>query len=929
MSKAIDNLIICSPYHEPARHWDYDRQNEIHIIKEHRRPAGFFVATDTKHMADDPGKFVPIELVNDIRGRVARWREAGYHGATPQTKDLLRHWRDEGFNKERRFYFCQLEAMETLIWLSEARGQDRDDVVIPGDGGMFPRLCSKMGTGTGKTIVMAMLMAWQIVNKVSKPEDNRFSSHIFIVAPGLTVRNRLSVLLPSNKGNYFDAYHIVPSKHRKKLSRGVIAIRNWHALNYDTNEKLRKRRGVDKRGAKSDEAFTRDVLGDTPKSQSVLVINDEAHHAWRMSTKHGSGSLADDANIATIWVNGLDKIHRARNILTCYDFTATPFVPSGKKNASENLFEWVVSDFGLNDAIESGLVKTPRIVVSDGGKLDPKTLKPRLFHIYNNEDVKRNLSSKASPDQELPQLVHSAYISLGMDWLATKKKWRKSGVKVPPVMITVANSTETAARIEYAFHSKAILPTELCEESQFLRIDSRKLEMAEYVAGTNGQNGTTKRRKDSEAAEFLRKQINTVGKIGEPGEQIQNVVSVEMLSEGWDAKTVTHIMGLRKFGSQLLCEQVVGRGLRRSSHKLDKETGMYKPEYVNVYGIPFTFLPHEDGGTTPAPMPQTSIDIMVLSEKIHHQLTWPNVLRIETVFRDKLSINMDKLPNLVLDQAETPTDIELAPVIAEKAKKDGKFSIDLIDLSNELSKDLRLQTLIFRCAEKKFKSMKPRGWKSCDVYLMSGLVNMAERFINSGKIVFKPADIDENDARIRVLIGLNTSKVFEHFSNAINLENIAESHLILDVDRPVISTSDVIGWSTTNPHIHKAKKSHLSHADCDLSWEMAVADTLDRSKFVHSWIKNGRQVGFAIPYTHAGATPNYYPDFLLRLMSGNMLVIEVKGEEKDIDKSKYSAMNQWIDAVNKEGKHGNWSFVVVYDPSDVHDVLFKYSDDNS
>ena len=589
----IDQLIVNSPYEEPAEHWQYDPVTHSFDRAEGRRPAGYVVASPDSRAFDDPGMFVEIPLVNQIRPRVRAWREAGYPGVTGMTKRLLAHWAGPEEFENRHFFFCQMEAAETLIWLAEAPPAERVGVDVPSDGGAFKRLCAKMATGSGKTVVMAMVMAWHILNKVAAPQDRRFARHIMVVAPGLTVRNRLAVLDPSHPENYYDAFRIVPPALLDKLRQGRVVIRNWHVLNWEGEEKIAGKRGVDKRGAKRDEAYVRDVLGDMARVRNLLVINDEAHHAWRVPAGPKVRGVAKaDIDEATKWVGGLDRIHRARGILGCYDFSATPFAPSGRQSSQEALFGWVVSDFGLNDAIESGLVKTPRVVIRDDARPDAKTYRSRLYHIYNDSEVKDNLSRPAKPEEPLPDLVMNGYYLLGYDWRETANDWHKKGFRTSPVMITVAIRTETAARIKYAFDHGRVHIDELCDPERTLHIDSKVLEAAEAAPepvpgiGASNNNGHAAKLTQKQRGELLRRQVDSVGQPGKEGEQIQNVISVGMLSEGWDAKTVTHIMGLRAFTSQLLCEQVVGRGLRRTSYDMAPGDKLLKPEYVNIFGVP-------------------------------------------------------------------------------------------------------------------------------------------------------------------------------------------------------------------------------------------------------------------------------------------------------------------------------------------------------
>ena len=225
------------------------------------------IASENSKSFDDPGVFVEIPLVNQIRPRVKAWREAGYPGVTGITKRLLEQWTNPEDFETRRFFFCQLEAIETLIWLAEAPAAEKVGIEMPSDGGDFERLCAKMATGSGKTIVMAMVIAWHILNKVTYPQDPRFSKNVLVVAPGLTVKNRLAVLEPSHPANYYEAFRIVPEALMEKLRQGKVLVRNWHALNWESEEKIAKKRSVDKRGAKSDEAYVREVLGDMASAQ--------------------------------------------------------------------------------------------------------------------------------------------------------------------------------------------------------------------------------------------------------------------------------------------------------------------------------------------------------------------------------------------------------------------------------------------------------------------------------------------------------------------------------------------------------------------------------------------------------------------------------------------------------------------------------------
>ncbi len=934
MAKNIDKLIINSPHEEPKQHWSYDRENRDFSIKDGRRPAGYVMATPNSKAFDDPGIFVEIEIVNKIRPRIKAWKDKGYPGVTGITKRLLEHWQDPEERKDRRFFFCQLEAIETLIWLLEAPAADKVGIDIEGDGGEIERWCSKMATGSGKTIIMAMIIAWNFLNKVTNPTDARFSKYALVVAPGLTVKSRLQVLQPTNKENYYEEFNIVPASLMDKLRQGKIIIHNWHALAWDTQDKIDAKvekgylRSVDKRQRMeiSGEAYIKQVLGEMSNARNIIVLNDEAHHAWRVNPDavgkyQRTGSDKDSAEEATIWVGGLDRINKHRGILKCFDLSATPFSPSGKKASDEALFSWIVSDFGLNDAIESGLVKTPRVVVRDNSART-KELKSKLYHIYMDDEVKDNINGKALESEPLPDLIINAFYLLGEDWLETKKDWEKIGHNVPPVMITVANRTETSSRIKYAFDHNQILIPELCNPDKTLQIDSRILEKAE--AETETIDLTTKSEDDStdgkpklskkEQAELLRLTVDTVGKEGQPGEQIQNVISVGMLSEGWDAKTVTHIMGLRAFSSQLLCEQVIGRGLRRVSYDVG-EDGLFVAEYVNIFGVPFTFLPHEGGDGPPPPPPPPKTKIEPVPEKVEHEISWPNILRIDHVYKPKLSIDWETVKTLEIDPYESITEAELGAIIAGKANSKVKSEIGL----EKIAEDTRVQTIVFRIASTIYNSEKRPDWKGSKEVFLAQVVRIVDEFINSDKIAIKNDLFHQDDTKRNILIILNMNKIIQHIWSEIRAENAEKLSPIFDKERPIRSTGDVRTWYTSKP-CEWTDKSHISHSVYDSGWEASESYFMDKSDLVKSFVKNDH-LGFFILYNHKGVIRRYFPDFIIRLANGEYMILETKGVDSQQNKTKREFLNEWINAVNSHGGFGKWHWDVSFHPSDMKKLL--------
>ncbi len=935
----IDRLIINSPYAEPLRHWRYERESRLFDLIDGRRPAGYVVASGESKAFDDPGIFVEIPLVNRIRPRVAAWREAGYPGVSSVTKRLLDHWRDPEMFEARRFFFCQLEAVETLIWLVEGPASERVGIDVPGDGGAFLRQCCKMATGSGKTIVMAMAIAWHILNKVAYPQDSRFTKHVLVVAPGLTVKSRLAVLEPAAIGNYYEEFDIVPSALLEKLRQGKVLIRNWHALAWDSEEQIKKRRSVDKRGVKSDEAYTREVLGEMAAARNLLVINDEAHHAWRVNWEaegkyFRSRDMKDSAEEATVWIGGLDRLHRSRGILTCYDFSATPFTPSGKKSSEEALFDWIVSDFGLNDAIESGLVKTPRVVVRDDAVPDAKTYKSRLYHIYNDPEVKDDLNRKAEPEEPMPDLVLNAYYLLGYDWREAFKSWRSAGQPTPPVMITVCNRTETAARVKHAFDTRRIHIDELCDSDRILHIDSKVLQEAEEreepVTAAEPTEADSDKSEDNdvpverkltkaEQAELLRRTVDTVGKVGQPGAGIQKVISVGMLSEGWDAKTVTHIMGLRAFSSQLLCEQVVGRGLRRTSYEINQETGLFEPEYVNIFGVPFTFLPHEGGQDGPPPPPEPKTAIEPDPAKREFEICWPNVVRVERCLVPTLTLDWSKAKRLELDAGRTAQVAELAPVLEGKTDVTKVSRIEL----ERLAREFRTQRIIFETARDVFDQMKT-SWRGSREVLLAQLVRIVEQFIHSDKIKISPPLFYQDEMRRRLILTLNMTRIVQHIWEAVRQDNTERLMPVFDSDHPIRSTDEMRTWYTGKP-CERTRKSHINACVYDSTWEASDAFALDSSDAVAAWVKNDH-LGFEVLYVYRGVVRKYRPDFLVRLRNGDFLVLETKGQDTEQDKVKRRYLEEWTQAVNTYGGFGKWQSAVTTEPGEIRDILMSQNE---
>lgn len=621
MVDIIENPVINSPYHEPGQHFVFADEGITSEVAQGRRPSSYFIPIPPPKKRTPqtalPGTWVgervrENEFTNNVRQRVTAWREAGYTGLTSVTRDLLEYWRDP--DRERRLFFCQIEALETAAYLLEVApktGQawienDLRKFNEEYNPGLY-RAAFKMATGTGKTVVMAMLIAWHSLNKLANSHDDRFGDAFIVVAPGITIRDRLRVLLPNDPGNYYEALDVVPPDLLPEMQQAKVLIMNYHA--FIRREKLEAA------------ALTKKVLagpdGDTDKfretpyemvrrvlrplggKRKVIVLNDEAHHCYRPRPESEEGKLEADERLeakrntetARVWISGLESIKRKVGIRTVYDLSATPFFLRGSGYPEGTLFPWVVSDFSLIDAIESGIVKVPRVPVADDQVTgDMPTYRDLWVRIRDDLPRKGRATEEVGGDPRLPKELEGALRSLYSNYEKAYRKWEAAGVGTPPVFIVVCSNTNVSKLVfdwiggwekTLASAGKVVVPGALSvfsnEENgrwkprpNTLLIDSAQLESGQ------GMSEEFKRIASTEIDEFkgeyrrrfpgadpeeltdehlLREVMNTVGKPGRLGEHLKCVVSVSMLTEGWDANTVTHILGVRAFGTQLLCEQ--------------------------------------------------------------------------------------------------------------------------------------------------------------------------------------------------------------------------------------------------------------------------------------------------------------------------------------------------------------------------------------
>jgi type III restriction enzyme len=881
------NPIINDPYEEPTQHWEFGG-GEPRIV-EGRRLSGYLPAIKKGGQLQITDQVIFMERVNQLRDRVRTWREDAYPGATAVTRELFERWFDP--DQELRPFFAQREAIETLAFLTEASADRRQGIDIPRVE-PYDRWGVKLATGGGKTLVMAMTVVWSGLNKVANRQDARFTDVFLVVCPNLTVKERLSGpdgLLPAHPASAYRAFDLVPPGFSGSFGQLKVMVTNWHAL----AEQQDPKRSVQRLGHEGDVAYCRRVLRDLGDKRRIMVLNDEAHHAWRPPAELTvTADERKEAEQATVWIMGLERIAKEREILRAIDFSATPMYPGAVREKAWQPFEWIVSDFALVDAIESGLVKIPRIPTDDNaGRAVPK---------YRNlwEHVKARLPKRGEdPDAEHHPLTD--YLSeidgplkqLAGEWHETFETWTNVLRPIPPVMTVVCNDTKMAELLEThiaKFGEAGPWLQNRDGETYTVRIDSNLLEKAEIREESESA---------ADAAERMRRIVATVGREGEPGEQVRCLISVSMLSEGWDARNVTQILGLRAFQSQLLCEQVVGRGLRRSDY-----SDLSRPEFVDVYGIPFQLLPFAKAGAgTPIAPPETTV-VRALPERSELRVEFPRVVQIISNVGDTLEIDLDSIEPLRVSAEFDPTSTY---VEFETGAVGAGLGGEIQDRSHAYER-FRPQQLVFRLAALVVAPYE-RPW------LFPQAVQLVNNVIER-KVVYDDGVDKRELCNLRYLNLLR-----ERIELAIRSGEEGGGLVpVLDQYEPIGST-DGVAFSTAKP-CEPTKKSHLSHVVCDSELERGIARELETHTEVEAYAKNDR-LFLEIPYRYLGKTHRYRPDFIVRLASGNMLLIEGKGKPDEKDDAKTTAARRWVEAVNSWGKLGHWNHRICAKRTEVGAVI--------
>jgi type III restriction enzyme len=978
----IENPVLNSPYVEPTRHFRFSDNGITDEIVKGRRPSSYFIPIPRPKMK---GKQLTLEtqwtedrlkenaMINRLRDHVGVWRAKGRPGVTATTRRLLDYWADP--ERERPLFFCQVEALETAIYISEVAdrqgmGSARAEITEANEStnpDLF-RIAFKMATGTGKTVVMGMLIAWQALNKLANPHDPRFSDAFLIVTPGITIKDRLRVLYPNDADNYYRERDLVPSDLVSRLGEAKIAITNYHAfLPHETIAAGKLTKTVLGNGATGTFAETpaqvvRRVCRSFGRKRNLVVINDEAHHCYRRRDSANGEKLSGDEKreaaqreeAARVWLSGLEAIQRERGIRTVYDLSATPFFLKGSGWPEGTLFPWTVSDFSLIDAIESGLVKVPRVPVADNAMTtDEPTYRNIWPHIRDALPKKGRATDAVTGEPKLPVELEGALRSLYQNYELSYDLWEadpngKGAGSPPPVFIVVCNNTNVS-KLVYDFiagwektidgyvrvqrgaldhfrnddgnggwlkrPNTILIDSAQLESGGALSDEFRKVaahEIAEFKAALRARSPGA----DVDAVtdeDLLREVMNTVGKPGRLGGQVKCVVSVSMLTEGWDAQTVTHVLGVRAFGTQLLCEQVVGRALRRRNYAVN-ESGFFDPEYAEVYGVPFSFIPCS-GSTAAPPEKKPLTRVRALEERIGCEITFPRLVgyRYE-VPADRLRATFTEASKMALSTADLPTETEIEGIVGEKALH------TLDDL-----RAVRMKTVIFELAKTVLTGYLRDPEGADRPWLFPQVLGITQRWLA------ECVHCKDNTFPQLLLLAAKRLDAAERIYQAI-VEADREHAVLRPVPRPydTIGSTRYVDFDTTRPvWPTRAEKCHVSHVVADTkSWEQKMARVLEEMDEVVRYVKN-HGLGFSIPYTHEGEAHQYIPDFIAIVDDGREdvlnLIVEVSGEAKKEKAAKVAtARTLWVPAVNNDGRWGRWGFVEIVDPWDAANAIRAY-----
>lgn len=885
----------------------------------------------------------------------------------------------------------------------------------------FERLACKMATGAGKTTVMGMLAAWSILNKLANRTSRVHSDAVLVVCPNVTIRDRLRELVPTEgDASVYRTRQLVPAELMPQLARGRVLVTNWHVLEpqsmqqsgassrvvrmgvpvettetvvigdrnttargsrymtrvsyealvaggevfvkdeeFDGDGKVKKATLWSRKYVESDSALLDRILGrEIGKKENLLVFNDEAHHAYRITQGREAeddaeallGTAEDDdefAEEATVWVKGLDKVHAHRGINFCVDLSATPYFLARAGRDTARPFPWTVSDFGLVDAIESGLVKIPQLPALDTTGAD----RSPYFNIWEWVKTKLTPAERGGrtgsfrPDAVL-KYAWQPIAMLAGEWRKELKRWeREREDGRPPVIIIVCKDIKLA-RVIYDWIAEDVRPEGISTlgigelrntdgEQNTIRVDSKVV--AETDAERGGCDG---RGAKSDEARWMRFTLDTVGKrawpadsqgrtlfpagfeelakklerpFEPPGRRVRCIVSVGMLTEGWDANTVTHIIGLRPFMSQLLCEQVVGRGLRRASYDVD-ENGLFTEEIAQVFGVPFEVIPFKGTSDAAAPKPKR-FHVHALPERKSFEIQFPRVVGYTQAVRNRVAVDWARMPRLVLKPGELPTTVDVGALTQTAT---GQITTARFGAVREVSMvayrtGMRFQEGVFRMASELTKQYTEVAETKLPAHvLFPQLRAIVDRFAR--EYVQAGSGSDPLDLFMAPYYGW----ALEIIRQQIQPDRSAgEAPELPRLGTPATGTTSAVDFWTARP-VREVVRSHVNYVVADTArWEEQAAFYIDRHAAVEAFVKNAG-LGLTIPYLYNGQPHDFTPDFVLRLVGSGprYLVLETKGFDP-LAEVKGAAAHRWASAVNADGRYGQWSFAMARSVSDV------------
>jgi type III restriction enzyme len=985
----FEKPIVNSPYEIPIRHWELDPYGQpTQKIAESRRRAEFItpipkprkqkggakqdalVFDEGLGLSTQEQRYDHTAIINAVREEVNKWRlmkDPASWKVTPETARLLQHWRHHQFSGVRPF-FCQVEAVETIIWLSEVApqmgkiGQNFIDHLANANNDANPelmRLALKLATGAGKTTVMAMIIAWQSINSARRPTSKKFTHGFLLVAPGLTIRDRLRVLQPNDPDSYYTSRELVPNDMMEDLNRAKIVITNYHSFKMRERIELSKGgrmllegRGGDKLNTLETEGqMIQRVMPDLMGLNNVMVINDEAHHCYREKPGEIDDDLKGDDKkeaeennqAARLWISGLEAVNRKLKVARVVDLSATPFFLRGSGYAEGTLFPWTMSDFSLMDAIECGIVKLPRVPVADNITTGEMPMYRNLWdHIGKKMPKKGRGKGDELDPMDLPVQLQTALQALYGHYEKTFELWDEAGIKVPPCFIVVCNNTSTSKLVyDYISGFNKINPDG--SETPFagrlplfrnqdehgnelgrprtLLIDSEQLESGDALdekframAGPEIERfrrEIIERSRDAQAGQnitdqdLLREVMNTVGKYGRLGDSIRCVVSVSMLTEGWDTNTVTHVLGVRAFGTQLLCEQVIGRALRRQSYDLNEE-GLFNVEYADVLGIPFDFA--SKPVVAPPQPPRETIHVKaVRPDRDTLEIRFPRVLGYRTELPE------ERLTATFSDDSY----MELTPQLVGATTTTNSGIIGAgVNLTLQHTQDVRPSQVVYELTSHLVNTKWRDGNGDPQLHLFGQLKRIARQWLDE-YLVCKggtyPAQLI-----YKTLADMASEKITAGITRSLVGSNPIKA--VLDPYNPTGSTCNVnFNTSKTERYETSSQRCHVNWVVLDSDWESEFCRVAENHPKVLSYVKN-HNLGLEVPYRFVAEMRKYRPDFIVLIDDGNgikdplHLIVEIKGFRGEDARVKKETMDvYWIPGVNNLGTHGRWAFAEFRD----------------